>query len=306
MKVVVVGLGVIGGSFAMALKEAGYDDVNAIDTNKETLVKAKNLGLIKEGSIDGAELIKDADLIIISLYPRLVKDFIIKNKENFKDGAIITDATGIKKMFIEDVANVLPENIDFVFGHPMAGREKKGIDFADSKVFKGANYILTPISRNKPENLDKIENLAYELGFKRVKRITPEYHDEMIGFTSQLPHAIAVALINSDKEGRDTGSFIGDSYRDLTRIANINEDLWSELFLGNKENLLTSIENFEVELDKIKNAIKDDDTETLKALFIKSNCNSNSFIDFNKFSLFPRKSSLHKSSFILAIRVKSL
>ena len=270
MKVVVVGIGVIGGSFAMALKEAGYDDVNAIDTNKETLVKAKNLGLIKEGSIDGAELIKDADLIIISLYPRLVKDFIIKNKENFKDGAIITDATGIKKMFIEDVANVLPENIDFVFGHPMAGREKKGIDFADSKVFKGANYILTPISRNKPENLDKIENLAYKLGFKRVKRITPEYHDEMIGYTSQLPHTLAVALVNSDIEGRETGSFIGDSYRDLTRIANINEDLWSELFLGNKENLLTSIENFEVELDKIKNAIKDDDTETLKALFIKS------------------------------------
>ena len=270
MKVVVVGLGVIGGSFAMALKEAGYDDVNAIDTNKETLVKAKNLGLIKEGSVDGTELIKDADLIIISLYPRLVKDFIIKNKENFKDGAIITDATGIKKMFIEDVANVLPENIDFVFGHPMAGREKKGIDFADSKVFKGANYILTPISRNKPENLDKIENLAYELGFKRVKRITPEYHDEMIGYTSQLPHTLAVALVNSDIEGRETGSFIGDSYRDLTRIANINEDLWSELFLGNKENLLTSIENFEVELDKIKNAIKDDDTETLKALFIKS------------------------------------
>lgn len=270
MKVVVVGLGVIGGSFAMALKEAGYDDVNAIDTNKETLVKAKNLGLIKEGSIDGAELIKDADLIIISLYPRLVKDFIIKNKENFKDGAIITDATGIKKMFIEDVANVLPENIDFVFGHPMAGREKKGIDFADSSVFKGANYILTPISRNKPENLDKIENLAYELGFKRVKRITPEYHDEMIGYTSQLPHTLAVALVNSDIEGRETGNFIGDSYRDLTRIANINEDLWTELFLGNKENLLTSIENFEVELDKIKNAIKDDDTETLKALFIKS------------------------------------
>lgn len=270
MKIVVVGLGVIGGSFAMALKEAGYDDVNAIDTNKETLEKAKKLGLIKEGSIDGTEIIKDADLIIISLYPRLVKDFIIKNKENFKDGAIITDATGIKKMFIEDVANVLPENIDFIFGHPMAGREKKGIDFASSKVFKGANYILTPISRNKAENLDKIENLVYELGFKRVKRITPEYHDEMIGYTSQLPHTLAVALVNSDIEGRETGSFIGDSYRDLTRIANINEDLWSELFLGNKENLLTSIENFEIELDKIKNAIKEDDKETLKKLFIKS------------------------------------
>ena len=200
----------------------------------------------------------------------MVKQFIIDNKDNFKDGAVITDATGIKKLFIEDIVKILPENIDFVFGHPMAGREKKGIDFASSQVFKGANYILTPVARNKEENLDMIEDLAYKIGFKRVKRITPDYHDEMIGFTSQLPHSLAVALVNSDVEGRETGSFIGDSYRDLTRIANINEDLWSELFLGNKENLLKSIENFEVELDKIKDAIKNDNKETLKEIFIKS------------------------------------
>ena len=270
MKIVVVGLGVIGGSFTMALKEAGYDDVYGIDINEESLEKAKKLGLIKEGFKDGREIVKSADLIIISLYPRLVKQFIIDNKDNFKDGAIITDATGIKKLFIEDIVKILPENIDFVFGHPMAGREKKGIDFATSQVFKGANYIITPVARNKEQNLKLIEDLAYEIGFKRVKRITPEYHDEMIGFTSQLPHSLAVALVNSDEEGRDTGSFIGDSYRDLTRIANINEDLWSELFLGNKENLLRSIENFEIELDKIKDAIKNDDKESLKEIFIKS------------------------------------
>jgi len=270
MRIVVVGLGVIGGSFTMALKEIGYDDVYGIDTNEETLVKAKNLGLIKEGFTSGEEIVRSADLIIMSLYPRLVKRFINDNKDNFKDGAVITDATGIKKMFIEHIVNILPDNIDFVFGHPMAGREKKGIDFATSEVFKGANYILTPVDRNKEENLKLIENLAYEIGFKRVRRITPEYHDEMIGFTSQLPHALAVALVNSDVEGRDTGSFIGDSYRDLTRIANINEDLWSELFLGNKENLLMSIQNFENELDKIKYAIENDDKESLKEVFIKS------------------------------------
>ena len=270
MKIVVVGLGVIGGSFTMALKEAGYDDVYGIDTNEETLVKAKNLGLIKEGFTSGEEIVKSADIIIMSLYPRLVKKFITDNKDNFKNGAVITDATGIKKMFVEHIVNILPNNIDFVFGHPMAGREKKGIDFASSQVFKGANYILTPIDRNKEENLNLIENLAYEIGFKRVRRITPEHHDEMIGFTSQLPHALAVALVNSDVEGRDTGSFIGDSYRDLTRIANINEDLWSELFLGNKENLLMSIQSFEDELDKIKYALKDNDMESLKKIFIKS------------------------------------
>lgn len=270
MKIVVVGLGVIGGSFIMALKEAGYKDVYGIDVNEESLKKAKEKELIKEGFKDGKEIIKEADLIIISLYPRLVKQFILDNKENFKDGALITDATGVKKFFIEDILNILPNNIDFIFGHPMAGREKKGIDFASSQVFKGANYILTPISRNKPENLDLVEELVYKLGFKRVKRITPEYHDEMIGFVSQLPHAIAVGLINSDVEGRETDNFIGDSYRDLTRIANINEDLWSELFLENKDNLLKSIDNFEIELDKIKNAIRSDDTQTLKELFIKS------------------------------------
>lgn len=270
MKILVVGLGVIGGSFTMALKEAGYNDVYGMDINEETLVKAKNSGLIKEGFTSGEEIVREADLIIMSLYPRLVKDFINDNKYNFKDGAVITDATGIKKLFVEDIVNILPNNIDFIFGHPMAGREKKGIDFATSEVFKGANYILTPVDRNKEENIKLIENLAYEIGFKRVKKISPEYHDEMIGFTSQLPHALAVALVNSDVEGRDTGSFIGDSYRDLTRIANINEDLWSELFLGNKENLLMSIQNFENELDKIKYAIQNDNKEALKELFIKS------------------------------------
>lgn len=270
MKIVVVGLGVIGGSFTMALKKAGYNEVYGIDTNKESLEKAKRQGLIKDGFISGEEILKDADFVVISLYPRLIKKFILDNEKNFKDGAVITDTTGTKKLFIEDVINVLPHNIDFIFGHPMAGREKKGIDFASAEVFSGANYIITPVERNKSENLDLVENLVYKLGFKSVRRITPEYHDEMIGYTSQLPHTLAVALVNSDIEGRETGGFIGDSYRDLTRIANINEDLWSELFLGNKENLLKSIESFETELDKIKDAIKSDDKESLRNLFIKS------------------------------------
>lgn len=270
MKIVIVGLGVIGGSFAMALNEAGYKDVYGIDTNLETIKKAEELGIIKKGSPKGEEFLKEADLVIISIYPKIVKDFVESNKENFKAGAVITDATGIKGMFINEITKILPEKVDFVFGHPMAGREKRGIDFASSKVFKGANYIITPIERNKEENIKLIENLAYEIGFKRVRRITPEFHDEMIGFTSQLPHAMAVALINSDEEGRDTGSFIGDSYRDLTRIANINEDLWSELFLGNKDNLLKAINNFEIQLDLIKKAIYDNDKETLKKYFIKS------------------------------------
>ena len=172
MNIVVVGLGVIGGSFTMALKNAGFKDVYGIDINEQSLRKAEDLGLIKDGFTNGEKILKNADLIIISLYPRLVKKFIEDNKNNFKDGAVITDATGIKKMFIEDVLKILPHNIDFVFGHPMAGREKKGIDFASAEVFQGANYILTPVDRNHPENLEMIENLVKKLGFKRVRRIT--------------------------------------------------------------------------------------------------------------------------------------
>ena len=269
MKILIVGLGVIGGSYAMALKEAGYEEVYGIDNNLDTLKKAEKLNIIKKGYLNPKEL-KEIDLIIISLYPRLVKNFVLENKEYLKDGAIITDATGIKEHFIDDILNILPKGVDFIFGHPMAGREKKGIDFASKEVFKGANYLITVTSSNKEENINLVEQLALNIGFKRVRRISPDYHDKMISFTSQLPHAIAVALINSDEEGRDTGSFIGDSYRDLTRIANINEDLWSELFLGNKENLLESIESFLVEINNIKNCLVDEDQEKLKQLFVKS------------------------------------
>lgn len=270
MKILVVGLGVIGGSYAMALKAAGYEEIYGIDIDPETLKKAKSLGIIKEGYMNPKDILKEIDLVIISLYPRLVKNFILENKEYFKSGAIITDATGVKGLFVKEILEILPKDVDFIFGHPMAGREKKGIDYASKEVFKGANYLITLTENNKKENIELLEKIIYELGFKNIKFVTPSYHDKMIGFTSQLPHAIAVALINSDEEGRETGKFIGDSYRDLTRIANINEDLWSELFFENKENLLESINNFLDELNKIKSALIDRDEKLLKELFIKS------------------------------------
>lgn len=270
MNIVIVGLGVIGGSFAMALKKAGYPHIYGIDTDINTLKKAKLMGIIKDGSVTGESFLRKADLIIICLYPKQVFNFILQNKNYFKNECVITDVTGIKGMIIHNILEILPDNIDFVFGHPMAGREKRGIDFATSEVFKGANYLLTPTKQNKESNLKLIEKLAYEIGFKKVRRITPNFHDEMIGFTSQLPHVMAVALINSDLENRETESFIGDSYRELTRIANINEDLWSELFLWNKDNLLKAINNFEIELDLIKKAIYDNDEDMLKQYFVKS------------------------------------
>ena len=263
MNILIVGLGVIGGSYAMALKEAGYNEVYGIDSNLDTLRKAEDLNIIKKGFLAGEcnkEAISKADLIILSIYPRLIKAFIEENKSYFKEGTIVTDATGIKGPFVKDICSSLPDGIDFIFGHPMAGREKRGIDYASKEVFKGANYLITVTEINKEENIIFLEDIIYKLGFKNIK----------ISFTSQLPHAIAVALINSDEEGRDTGRFIGDSYRDLTRIANINEDLWSELFFGNKDNLLEVIEHFLNEMSKIKSALIEENEDELKSLFIKS------------------------------------
>ena len=270
MKILIVGLGVIGGGYAMALKEAGYNEVYGIDTNEETLKKAKEMKIIKEGFTREDEIISEMDLIVLAIYPNLVKDFIVKNKNKFKENAIITDVTGIKQLFINDIVEILPQNIDFVFAHPMAGRENKGIDYATNKVFQGANFLIVETKKNKEENIRQIENLAKEMGFKHIKRTTPAFHDEMIAFTSQLPHVLAVALTNSDIENRNTGEFIGDSYRDLTRIANMNEKLWSLLFLGNKKNLLEAMNNFEAEFDKIKKCIEENDEKNLQKLFIKS------------------------------------
>lgn len=270
MKFLIVGLGVIGGGYAMALKEAGYKEVYGVDKNIETLKKAKKLGIIKEGYLNEEEIISNMDVVVLAIYPDCIKEFMQRNKNSFKENAIITDVVGIKQVFINDIVEILSDNIDFIFAHPMAGREKKGIEYATNEVFKGANFLITTTYKNKEENLEFIEDLAHKMGFKNIKRICPKYHDEMIAFTSQLPHVLAVSLINSDIEGRDTGKFIGDSYKELTRIANMNESLWSQLFLGNKENLLNVIDNFENELKKVRKCIEEENKEELEKLFVKS------------------------------------
>lgn len=270
MKIVLVGLGVIGGSFAMSLHENGYHDLHAIDPNQESINTAVKSGLIRSGFKDGSEILPKADLVIFAVYPSMIKAFIQKHRAFFKNGSLLTDVTGVKQHLIKQIVPLLPKEVDFVFGHPMAGSEKKGLIGANSSLFKGANYLITPIPINTEAHLTAIEKLVKQIGFKRITRVTPAFHDEMIGFTSQLPHAMAVALVNSDKEKRDTGNFVGDSYRDLTRIAAINEELWSELFIENKNPLIEAIERFELELGKIKKTLQENDEQSLKELFRSS------------------------------------
>ena len=273
LTVTIVGLGVIGAAFAQSFKEIGINTVYGIDIDEETIKKAEEKNIINKGFLETREPLEKSDFVVITLYPNLMKSFFVNNINYFKENAIITDVVGIKEKIIKDIDPIIEKsgrNIDFIFGHPMAGREKRGIDFADNRVFKDANYIIIKDEKNKKGNLELLSEIVKLMGFKKVNFLTAKEHDEIIAFTSQLTHVIAVSLVNSDSEKYDTNRFIGDSYRDLTRIAKINEDLWAELFMGNKKNLLKMIQQFERELDIIKDALNDNDLGTLKEKFIIS------------------------------------
>ena len=267
--VTIVGLGVVGGSYAIALSKKGYT-VYGVNRSVEGLELALSCGAIKEGAHTPEKFFEKSDIIIIALYPNQIVEYLKKYGKYIKDGCLVSDVAGIKSHFVDDINAVMPKGSEFLFCHPMAGREKRGFKYADDKVLQGANFLIVKTENTTLSAIERMTKLVKTIGFGKVKAIDVATHDKVIAYTSQLPHAIAVSLINSDDENSETASFIGDSYRDLTRIANINEDLWSELFLGNKENLISTISAFEEQLSTLKHAIENDDEDTLKGLFIKS------------------------------------
>ena len=264
MKILIVGLGLIGGSYAEGLSLKGYE-VYGIDKDSNAVQYALKNGFIKKSSYTKDELIQMMDVIVLAIYPQAILEFLRNNQSNFRKGQLITDVCGVKSSFINK-ATLLANPAIYLSHHPMAGKEKIGIAFADYKIFKNANFLITPLSNTPIEAIKILDQFARDLEFGKISIMSPVRHDEMIGFTSQLTHAIAVSLVNSDHD-KDTVNFIGDSYRDLTRIAMINEKLWSELFLENKNALLNHIEAFEEQLNILKNALKLDDQEKLNELF---------------------------------------
>lgn len=267
MKICIVGLGLMGGSYAMGLSKKGHE-VYGIDSNPQAIKFAKDKGYILEGFKDNFNILSDCDCIILAIYPQAILNFLQEKHIYFKKNQLITDLCGVKNSFVRK-ATLLAGEATYLSHHPMAGKEKIGIQYADDNIFKGANFIITPLQDTPEWAVDVLIALAHDLDFGKITTVSLEKHDQMIGFTSQLTHAIAVSLVNSD-QAEDTKSFIGDSYRDLTRIAMINEALWSELFLENQEALLQHIESFEQELDILKMALKKNDSYTLQQLFKKS------------------------------------
>lgn len=265
MKIGIIGLGLMGGSYAIGLSKKGHM-IYGMDSNSDTLSYALENHIIND--VLSESDISLLDVLILAFYPEAIINFLKKYQKYFKKGLLITDICGVKSSFVKEATKLaLPAT--YCSAHPMAGKEKIGIKFADETIFIGANYLITPLEDTPQFAIKMLEKIGEELGFAKISIVSPLVHDNMIGFTSQLTHAIAVSLVNSDHD-EQTGNFIGDSYRDLTRIAMINENLWSELFLENKDFLLNHINQFEIELERLKEALKKNDKEELKKIFVQS------------------------------------
>jgi prephenate dehydrogenase len=262
-KILIVGLGLIGGSYAEALTDKGYY-VGAVARRKETIDYALDKGLIASGVTEVTkEYVSQFDVIVFALYPKVFIEWIDKYQSYIKDGALLTDVTGVKRSVVYDVQRMLKDSIEFIGAHPMAGKEVYGVENSDKNIFKNANYIVTPTDKNSPEATNACMELGRELGFKTVTTLNPEQHDEMIGFLSQLTHCIAVSLMCC-KESEHLVDYTGDSFRDLTRIAKINDAMWSELFMLNKDELVKQMDLFIDKFKDLKSAIENDNLEKMR------------------------------------------
>lgn len=265
MKIAIIGLGLIGGSIARRLRGFHNARITAYNRTAQTIALAKQDGAIDEGSSDPAEVIDGADLIILCLYPQLNVDIIRKNLSHIKDGAVITDVSGVKGFMTDELSKILPDSVDFIGAHPMAGREVGGYQSSTDTLFNKASFLIAPTEKNKPENIALIRELAEYIGCKHVVTTTPEEHDAIIAYTSQLMHVVAVALCDNPMIERST-FFSAGSLRDCTRVAVINAEMWSELFVENKDALCDRITEMQDSLEKIKTAVKNSDRAELEKI----------------------------------------
>lgn len=264
-KILIVGLGLLGGSYAQSLTRQGYY-VTAITRKQSTIDYALEHNLITKGSafVD-PELISEADIIVFALYPHIFVDWIKENGHLIKPKTVITDVTGVKGCIVYEIQSLLPEGVEFISAHPMAGKETAGVEYADESIFKNANYIVVPTEKNSLDTIELCGDLGETLGFREISVLSPEKHDRMIAFLSQLTHCIAVSLMCACDEP-ELERYTGDSFRDLTRIANINDEMWSELFLSNRETLLSEMDKYRNSFDELYNTIKNGDREAMREM----------------------------------------
>lgn len=269
----IVGLGIMGGSIAKSIRNNILSAANstgkifACNRSQASVQQAMRDGVIDEAftTDEVDKMLGKCDVVYICLYPKKTVTFITEHMKAFKSGAVLTDISGVKTGIIDEIEKNIRSDIDFVSGHPMAGGEKEGYANSNDKFFVGRNYIVLPVARNKPENVELVKTLAAAMGFSRIVETDYKNHDHKIAFTSQLCHVIASALVESAEDERIT-EFGGGSFEDLTRIAMINAPLWSELFLLDRKELVSHIDNFIEEMTRFRKLIETENGDELTAL----------------------------------------
>lgn len=266
MKIAVVGLGLIGGSFCRAIK--AYTNHICLGVGRDLNSKSVQMAL-QEDAIDKAiipEQLGEADFSIICLHPQAIIDFIRDNRQYFRPGSIVIDAGGVKERIVAEVEPLLRERgVIFIGCHPMAGREFSGFAYSQADLYKGASMILTPVGAVPEEAKRTVEQLALDLKFGRIVYTTPQEHDRTIAFTSQLAHVVSSAYIKSPTVKNESG-FSAGSFKDLTRVAKLNEDMWTELFLMNRTALLNELDTILVALQDYRDVLERGDAEKLREL----------------------------------------
>lgn len=264
MKVGVVGMGLIGGSMAKAIHKKTEHTVIGWDASETVRLSAKLLEAADEFMVDGNP--KDCDLVLIALYPQATVDYVRQHAKDFKKGAMVVDCAGVKRLVCQNVQEIAAENgFIFIGAHPMAGIERSGFNFSSEKIFEGATMILTPFQGTDIADVDRLSQFFKSIGFARMQVATDAEHDQMIAYTSQLAHVVSSAYIKSELSPNFKG-FSAGSFHDMTRVAKLNETMWTELFLVNKDYLADEIDGLVERLQAYSKVIRNGDGDTLKAM----------------------------------------
>lgn len=266
-RMVIVGVGLIGGSLAMISRRNGLvKEIIGVGRGAGNLKEAVKLKIIDSFTFDISEAVKGADLIVMATpvgsFERLVKQM----SRSLNKGAIITDAGSVKGRMVSRIERLLPKGTYFVAGHPIAGKEKSGVKAASLTLFEGTKCILTPTKKTDASALKKIKALWKAVGAE-VVLMDPMLHDKVLGAVSHLPHAAAYSIVNTvaeiKKNGNNFIAFSGGGFKDFTRIAASSPEMWRDIFLSNRKNLVNMISRYQKNLEKLKRYIKDKDSKRL-------------------------------------------
>ncbi len=261
MKIGIVGLGLIGGSIAKAIKQNTEHEVYGSDLQESVICKALLLDAIDDRLTP--EVTREADVVILALYPGAAVNYVKDHQDELKKGSAVIDCCGVKEAVCRELLPIAEaKGFAYVGGHPMAGIEFSGFEHSQRNLFKHASMILTPQSDMSIQDMDRLKKLWLSLGFNHVQISTPKEHDKIIAFTSQLAHVVSSAYVKSPTSLKHKG-FSAGSYKDLSRVAKLNESMWTELFLLNRENLLTEIDGMIERLTEYRDALRAENEKDL-------------------------------------------